>query len=118
MRSIANCSSGRSSIAKSVLVFVVGVRARGAWRIPIADRRVDPRHRAIDVQHAGSDPEKKQNDDPPWAGPEPVIDRPPQRRGDADRDHQLQSNAEAKTDTLLQDRAISDRRLLPNLLPP
>src|SRR5215467_2255194 len=118
MRSIANCSSGRSSIATSVLVFVLEVPSRGAWRVPIADRRVDPGHRAIDVQHAGGYSEEEQDDDAPRPRAEPMVDRPTQRRRDINRGHQLQTDAEAKADILLQDPAIADRRFLPNLLRP
>src|SRR5215469_17510381 len=118
MRSIANCSSGRSSIATSVLVFVLEVPSWGAWRVPIADGRVDPGHRAIDVQHAAGYSEEEQDDDAPRPRAEPMVDRPTQRRRDADCDHQLQSDAEAKADTLLQGRAITGRRLPPNMLRP
>src|SRR5271166_290162 len=116
MRSIVNCSRGRSSMATSVLVVVPRILARllaGSLlaRPPIAHRRADAGDCAIDVQHSGGDSEEEQHDDAPWPRAEPVIDRPSERGRETDRNHQLNSDAEAKTDTLLQGGTITNRRL-------
>src|SRR5512133_3431135 len=106
IRSIANCSSGRSSIATSVLVVVPRILAQrlgGAVldRPPVPHRRADAGDRAIHVQHTRGNPEEKQHNDPPWPRAEPMINGPPQRRRDTDRDHQFDADTEAETDTLL-----------------
>src|SRR6516162_7719654 len=107
MRSIVNCSSGRSSIATSVLVVVPRVRAGSRGGVgpvgpPETNRRADAGYCPVDVQHAGRDAQKKQHDDPPGSRAEPAIDRPPQPRRDANRDHQFDANSEAEANTLLQ----------------
>src|SRR5690349_2749060 len=116
MRSIVNCSSGRISMATSVLVFVpfFGRPVAGGehlLRPAVARGGVDPGDGAVNVQHAGSHPEKEQYDHPPWARADPVIDRPAHRSRNADRDHQLDADTEAEADTLLQSRAVGDHRL-------
>src|SRR5690242_4022966 len=86
MRSMVNCSSGRSSIATSVLVVVPGVLPAVYAGPPIAHRRADAGDCPIDVQHAGGNPEEEQHDNPPRPRTEPVIDGPAQPGRDANRD--------------------------------
>src|SRR5271165_3782238 len=126
IRSIVNCSSGRSSIATSVLVLVPRVLARLlAGSVlgltitigpPIAHRCADAGDCAIDVQHAGGNSEEKQHDNPPWPRAEPVIDRPSESGRDTDRDHQFDADAQPEPEALLHGRAVSDRRRPPDAL--
>src|SRR5215469_4693820 len=101
MRAIVNCSRGWSSIANSALVVVPLLFRRAsadfvlAWP-PIADRDIDAGNRAIDVQHAGGDPEEEQHDHSPGLGAEPAVDCPSQCGRNSDRDHQFDADADAE----------------------
>src|SRR6516165_12825426 len=119
-RSIVNCSRGRISIANSAVLVVplpLGGRSAGVAR-PITHRTFDPGDRTVDVQHAGSDTQKKQHDHPPRPGAEPSIDRPAQVGRDDYRDDKLDADTDTETEPLLEGRAIANRRLSPDALRP
>src|SRR5580700_2354861 len=98
---IVNCSSGCSSSA--TLVFPLRIPPGRAE----TDRGALAGNRAIDAQHAGRYPEKEQHDDRERAGAEHAIDRPTQRCRDADRDDELDADAEANSESLLLPRIIA-----------
>src|SRR5438552_4637543 len=105
--STVNCSRGRSSIATSILVVVPPVLrlpCPGArlGRPAIARSCADAGYGAIDVQHAGGDPEKKQHDHSPRPRAEPAVKRPAHSRCHDHHDHQFDADAEAEPETLLQ----------------
>src|SRR6516165_2018450 len=119
-RSIVNCSRGRISIANSaVLVVRVVFQAGTGVIIPaVTHSATDAGYRAVNIQHAGSDAQKKQHDHPPRPRAEPPIDRPAQAGRDDYRDDKLDANADAETQPLLHRRAIANRRLSPDALRP
>src|ERR1700749_3877615 len=123
IRSIANCSRGWSSIATLFLVVVPRVLARPLGllflaRPPTTRGGVDAGDCAINVQHAGGNSKEEQHDDAPRPGTQPAVDRPSQSRREANRNDELDANSEAKADTLLKGRAVTDPRLPLNTLPP
>src|SRR5260370_9119945 len=101
-------------MATSVLVVVPRILA-GPWAgpirawPPISHRRADAGDCAIDVQHAGGNPEEEQHDDAPWPSAEPAIDCPSQRRRDTDRDHQFDADAQPEPEALLHGRTVTGR---------
>src|SRR3954469_2208995 len=99
MRSILNCSSGFSSIATSLLVVPIVLRRRLRGRLAVADRHAEPRHRAVDIDHAGSDPKKKQHDRPPGPRPRPLVDYPAEPGRDHDRHHEFDTDTKAEPHT-------------------
>src|SRR6266700_1791492 len=108
-RSISNCSRGLSSIAKSVLVLVPFFGRPGRARLGFAalrqtDRAADPGDRAVDIQHAGGDPDKKQHQNPPGLRPEHLVDRPAEPGSHHHGDDQLDADAQAEGKPLLQVR--------------
>src|SRR5215472_15147298 len=101
MRAIVNCSRGWSSIANSALVVVPLLFRRASADLvlaqpPIADRDVDAGNRAINVQHAGGDPEEEQHNHSPRLRAEPAVDSPSQRGRNGNRDHQFDADADAE----------------------
>src|SRR6516162_4384478 len=97
-RSIVNCSRGRISIANSAVLVVPLSLGRGTTRIggPITHRPPDSGDRAVDVQHTGSDTQKKQHNHPPRPRAQPPVDRPAQTGRDDYRDDELDANANAE----------------------
>jgi hypothetical protein len=119
-RSILNCSRGWISIANSAVLVVPPVFRTGAGLISpaVTHWRADAGDRAINVQHAGGDTQKEQHDHPPRPRAEPPIDRPAQAGRDDDRDDELDADAKAEPEPLLQDRAIANHGLPPDALRP
>src|SRR5208282_3354232 len=118
--SILNCSRGRISIAKSAVLVVPPAFRAGVGLISpaVAHGPADAGDRTINVQHTGSDTQKEQHDHPPGPRAEPAIDRPAQAGRDDNRDDELNADAKAKAQPLLQNRVVLNHGLRPDALRP
>ena len=110
-RWISNCSQRVKLhrdlfLVSSHLSFGASLPGSGAPGVRYPTAVLTPVDRAVDIEHAGRDPEEEHHDRHPGRGARPAIDRPAQPRRDDDRDHQLDPDAQPGSHSLLQARVV------------